>query len=183
MLRTLKPHPEFPSTQVTSIEIDLVRSGTRLELLYRLHGHIRDIRVPPPASPRRVDGLWQRTCFEAFLGTASGGPYYELNFSPSAEWAAYRLGTYRSQMSDATLAEPPAIRAHVGSDRLEVHVAVDLSGLAELPADGSWRMGLSAIVEETSGGRLFWALEHPPGEPDFHHKDCFALEVAAAAEP
>ena len=26
----------------------------------------------------------------------------------------------------------------------------------------------------------YWALAHPPGKPDFHHPDCFALELPAA---
>jgi hypothetical protein len=39
------------------------------------------------------------------------------------------------------------------------------------------RFGLAAVIEETSGRRSFWALAHPPGKPDFHHADCFTLEV------
>jgi hypothetical protein len=39
------------------------------------------------------------------------------------------------------------------------------------------RVGLAAVVEETSGHRSYWALAHPPGKPDFHHADCFTLEV------
>jgi hypothetical protein len=41
-----------------------------------------------------------------------------------------------------------------------------------------WRLGLSAIIEEASGQRSYWALAHPPGKPDFHHPDSFALEVS-----
>jgi hypothetical protein len=41
-----------------------------------------------------------------------------------------------------------------------------------------WRLGLSAIIEEASGRRSYWALAHPPGKPDFHHPDSFALRVS-----
>jgi hypothetical protein len=41
-------------------------------------------------------------------------------------------------------------------------------------------MGISAILVERDGRKSYWALAHPPGEPDFHHPDCFALELPAA---
>jgi hypothetical protein len=43
-----------------------------------------------------------------------------------------------------------------------------------------WRVGLSAVIEETSGRRSYWALAHPSGKPDFHHSDSFTLEVPQA---
>jgi hypothetical protein len=35
------------------------------------------------------------------------------------------------------------------------------------------------VIEEKSGLLSYWALKHPPGKPDFHHPDAFALEVEA----
>jgi hypothetical protein len=49
-----------------------------------------------------------------------------------------------------------------------------------LPKDGVWRLGLSAVIEETNGTISYWAVAHPPGKADFHHSDCFALELTAA---
>jgi hypothetical protein len=34
------------------------------------------------------------------------------------------------------------------------------------------------VIEEAGGGISYWALAHPPGRPDFHHADGFALELA-----
>ena len=44
----------------------------------------------------------------------------------------------------------------------------------------SWRLGLSAVIEDTNGHKSYWALAHPPGKPDFHHADCFAYELSPA---
>ena len=33
------------------------------------------------------------------------------------------------------------------------------------------------------GGISYWALAHPPGKPDFHHADGFALELSPGAQP
>ena len=40
-------------------------------------------------------------------------------------------------------------------------------------------IALSAVIEETDGTKSYWALRHPPGPPDFHHPDCFALRIPA----
>lgn len=55
---------------------------------------------------------------------------------------------------------------------------LDLDRLG-LPADAPWRLGLSAVIEETSGAKSYWALAHAPGKPDFHHPDAFALDLPA----
>jgi hypothetical protein len=36
---------------------------------------------------------------------------------------------------------------------------------------------VSAVVETLDGALSYWALRHPPGKPDFHHADSFALEL------
>jgi hypothetical protein len=33
------------------------------------------------------------------------------------------------------------------------------------------------VVEDYRGRLTYWALEHPPGKPDFHHPDSFAIEL------
>ena len=32
-------------------------------------------------------------------------------------------------------------------------------------------------IEEQDGRKSYWALAHPPGKPDFHHPDCFVLDL------
>jgi len=55
-----------------------------------------------------------------------------------------------------------------------------LDRLSSLPLDARWRLGLSALIEEPSGHKSYWALAHPPGKADFHHPDCFAHELFPA---
>jgi hypothetical protein len=64
--------------------------------------------------------------------------------------------------------------------RFELRAALALGRLPGLPGDAPWRLGLSAVIEEAGGGLSYWALAHPPGKADFHHSDCFALELPAA---
>ena len=100
-----------------------------------------------------------------------GAAYFEFNLSPSTEWAAYAFDGYRAGMRDLAMPAP-----RIGWDGAGLRAALDLSGLPPPP----WRVGLSAVIEETDGTKSWWALAHPVGKPDFHHPDCFVLEVPAA---
>ena len=60
-----------------------------------------------------------------------------------------------------------------------------LSAILDDPAlsDGrTWIAGICAVIEETDGTKSYWALAHPPGAPDFHHPDCFTLELPASPQ-
>ena len=48
---------------------------------------------------------------------------------------------------------------------------------APLNMDSAIEVGLSAVIEEQGGVLSYWALRHPPGKPDFHHRDSFAMEL------
>ena len=109
--------------------------------------------------------------------SAGEATYYEFNFSPSTEWAAYRFDRYREGMALLQLDVSPHIEFQTGP---ELVVEVDLD-LGQLP-NSALALGLSAVIEELDGTKSYWALRHPPGEkPDFHHPDCFAIELPPAS--
>ena len=144
-----------------------------LALHYRVEGRIGDLLLPATTLPARADELWQHSCLEAFLRGEDG--YHEINFSPSTQWAAYQFDHYRQGMRDADIASPN-IETITTADLFDLRVAIDLP-------PGANRLGLAAVIEEMSGRKSYWALAHPPGAPDFHHSDCFALDLAAAMQP
>lgn len=184
MRLTLKRHPDSRGQAATGIEVEAARlpSGT-LKLSYRVSGIISDLCIPPETVPRRTDALWRHTCFEAFLRAPQGAPYYELNLSPSTEWAAYRFGGYRAGMVIAHEIATPRSKVAWSSAEFELQTALELGRLTGLPSDAAWDAGLSAVIEEKSGHMSYWALAHPPGRADFHHPDCFAHTLPATVTP
>jgi len=181
MRRTLALHPASRCAAVSRIDVDITRvQPNGLILRYVATGHIGDVQLPPMTSSSRTDELWRHTCFEAFIRLATGVHYYELNFSPSTQWAAYGFSGYRNGMRALTEIEAPRIDVNTGDDRYILQASADLSRLAELPGDAAWRLGLSAVIEEKDGSLSYWALAHPKGRADFHHSDCFALELPRA---
>jgi hypothetical protein len=180
MRHALIPHLDSPSSAAKEIEVDIARpSAGMLVLRYAVTGKLGDLRLPPMAAPARGHELWQHSCFEAFLRAGPGASYYEFNFSPSLQWAAYGFDGYRSGMRVAH--EIGALHIEVQSDatQYELQAMLELDRLPDVPIDALWHLGLSAVIEDARG-KSYWALAHPPGKPDFHHPDCFALELAAA---
>jgi hypothetical protein len=180
MRRSLKLHPDSCSFTSAHIEVEIARPRVNILVLsYVVTGKISDIRMPPVvAAATRGDELWRHTCFEAFVRASLGAAYYEFNFAPSTHWAAYRFSDYRSGMRVADEITELPMEVRSSSENYALHVSLELTGLSALPRNASWRLGLSALLEHTNGRTSYWALAHPPGEPDFHHADCFAHEFS-----
>lgn len=154
------------------MDADLVRDGLNLKLVYILGGSPARLRLPHPTVPKRADGLWQHTCFEAFISVVGSPAYTELNFSPSGEWAAYRFTRYRDGMSNVDVA---ALLIACRQDRARLELSATIA-LKDLPS-GPLRIGLSAVIEDVDGNKSYWALAHPAAKPDFHDPASFILEL------
>ena len=174
-LLSLIPHPAFPPLSVKSVSVEITATDWCDVLLdYKIEGE--DVVIPEWQPSQRADGLWESTCFELFLRDPSAETYIEFNFSPSSLWAAYAFDGYRSGMRDLEMAVDP--HAEFDPERpLELSVDLDLSNTPNVAMFAS----ISAVIEAQDGTKSYWALAHPPGDmPDFHHPDCFVIEIPAA---
>lgn len=153
-----------------------------LAFSYTLIADIHQLLIPLAAAPKRVDGLWRHSCFEAFFGLNDSPGYYEFNFSPSSEWAAYRFRGYRDGRPLDYDALAPDISAERAADRLRLAATVRLDNLSVIQPGATLRIGLAAVIEATDGSLSYWALRHPSDKPDFHHPDSFVLELALPGE-
>jgi hypothetical protein len=177
----LLPHGT-PPAGIPAPWVRIGREGANLSMTFRLPGDTRRVRVSAPIEPlvkqseaRRADRLWEHTCFECFVRIDGADDYFEFNFSPSQQWAAYRFDSYRAGMRQADV-PIPVIVSTPWAKRLEVSAAVHLPEWGDRP----WLVNLAAVIEDVDGRTSYWALSHPPGKPDFHHPDCFTLELPAA---
>jgi hypothetical protein len=71
--------------------------------------------------------------------------YYELNFAPSTQWAAYRSADYRSGMTIASDIGAPRFKVQSDADSYELEASLDLDHLSN--RSSRWRLGLSAVIE------------------------------------
>ncbi len=170
-------HPDTPAVTVETIEVSTARlQNGRLWLRFHLEGQLDALELDKPRPPERTDGLWKSTCFEVFLGLNGETFYLEYNLAPSGRWAAYAFTDYRSGGSNLEVEATPEIFR----DASQGHFAIE----TEIILPVHWRdapidLNLTAVIEEAGGTKSYWALSHPPGKPDFHHRDCFALHLEA----
>ena len=156
------------------------RAGV-MAVRFDLQGAIDRLVLSPKRRAGRQDGLWRTTCCEIFLAGATGNDYAEINLSPSTRWAAYRFDTYRGPAKPLSLMTSPAILAGPDGDGWSLKARIDLAALDFLPA-GPLHANIAAVVE-TDAGISYWASRHGPGTPDFHHRDCFIVQIPAAWRP
>ena len=175
-------HPATPDDALTGItvQIDALTSDL-LVLYYKVTGDIDRLRLPAPAQSQSQDELWRHTCFEAFIALPGSDIYVEFNFSPSSEWAVYRFDGYRRGMTSLQPAAPPRVLCRRRNGHLEVDIDVHLGAIPELAQGGPLRLAAAAVMENDQGRMSYWALAHPPGKPDFHHRAGFALTLGGVA--
>ncbi len=152
-----------------------------MSLTFRVEGDLDRVLVPTSDRPGRRDGLWKHCCFEAFIAMAKGEPYLEINLSPSGDWAAYLFSGYRRDMKDAAI-PAPAVVGRAGQGGLSLSADLDLAGLGDIDPEQRLEIGLCAVIEAKDESLSYWALAHPSGPPDFHHRDCFVVQLPPAGQ-
>jgi len=169
-------HPETADTAIKALYIGvkaLYQHGD-LTLRYELMGELDNLLIPTNQLPLETNALWQHTCFEAFIAAEEEDAYHEFNFSPSGEWAAYAFDDYR--IPKAWRAQTaPAIHVARFDGQLVMTTVIANANLPANPLNKSYRLGLSCVLETKQGNLSYWALCHPSGKPDFHHRSGFTL--------
>jgi hypothetical protein len=180
MSEPLVPHRAgaLEAAVVLAAHVELA-TATTLRFDYRLTGPVGSLAIPQRLPPQRAEELWKHTCFEAFIAPGTGRAYYELNFSPSTQWAAYEFDAYRDGMRPLALAVPPQIIVATTAAGLRVTASMELATLPNAP--WPWRVGLTAVVDDRSGNRGYFALRHPRDKPDFHDAAGFTQSLDGSA--
>ena len=123
MRKELICHPHTPGKAVRSVAVDVSLSfEDGFALRYIVGGAIAGLVLPHGEgelviADSATRGLWESTCFEAFL-TEEGQPdYTEFNYGPDGRWACYQFDDYRSLLRTDELApwEMVARRELVGA--------------------------------------------------------------------
>lgn len=175
-LRPLQPFTPQPELAAFSLEAAAQLAGPNLQVQMRLQGPLEQLQLPEPTTAvERRDGLWQSTCFEAFVGQAAQPHYWEINLCPSGHWAVYALSGYRAGLqAEGRVQGLPFERRqrllHSGLSELELAFSLALP----LPAEpGPLEISATAVLEHRQLGCSYWAWRHCGNEADFHRRDSF----------
>lgn len=182
LARPLLPFQAEPQLQGLALNCTAEREPRGvLRLRYRLSGPLQQILLPPLSpAPCRRDGLWQSTCFEAFLGRQGEANYWEINLAPSGDWNLYALSGYRNNLQpEARVNRLPFTQNRQPSDpaepdglqQLDLELVLDLREWMD--ADAPLELSATAVMEHQTFGCSYWAWQHTGADADFHRRDSF----------
>jgi hypothetical protein len=171
-------HPQSATSAVEQIVAGATRQADGVSFYFAVVGDMTRILAPEGADDlERRDELWRTTCFEAFVRSGDDEGYMEFNFSTSNYWAAYQFDRYREGMRSPDMIEPVFDVDRDTPGRLMLFAFLHDGQVMDFPADRPLKIALTAVIEEMDGTKSYWSLAHPPGAPDFHHAENFALEL------
>ncbi len=170
----LKPHANYQNPSIQSLQASITRTNyQQLHLQYILSANLEQLVIAAPSNPSFQDRLWEHTCFELFIQQQGETAYYEYNFSPSSQWAAYGFNDYR-QINNWQAKTTPIITSNQSATLLQLDVQLDLP---ESLYHQALSVGLTAVLETRNNELSYWALKHPQKQPDFHDKNGFILTL------
>lgn len=163
---------------------------------FQLSGPLQQLRIPSQAElAKRRDGLWQSTCFEAFVGVRGQKAYWEINLCPSGHWNVYALADYRQDLRPETAVQSLPFERQQWREADEQHhlaltfalpLQVNASGLiwgpptpqanaAMQPRAAELELSATAVLDHHHHGCSYWAWRHSGSEADFHQRSSFLL--------
>ena len=170
----LVPYAEGDSVERIDGSFEL--NDHEVDCRWTLTGAVDRIRFPGrTAAPGRVMSLWEHTCFEFFIGGANEAGYYEFNLSPSGDWNSFAFTDLRTGMAETDeLVCTSSAAERLSPETLQVSVRAYFT-----PPNGirQWRIGISAVIEQEDGQRLYYALSHDGGRPDFHRRSNHRIRI------
>lgn len=169
----LERHPQSQVDAIERICVGYVLRSAVWKLAFEVFGDIDALDLPPVHRIQPGQDLWQHSCFELFVAQ-SNQHYREFNFAPDGRYAAMDFSGYRQGLRP--LKQPMLAQAESWCTAKRYRLDLELSEAAR--PDMAKHAGLSAIVQDKAGHTSWWALQHPPGKPDFHHIAAFYIPLA-----
>ena len=135
----LHPHAGCTQTPAGQIEAHLTLNENSLQFVFLVQFKDTPLRLPPlrnvQALGQRRDGLWQRTCCEAFIAATGQPGYLEFNFAPDGDWACYAFADYRQAITQPQQQSSPLISCQKLTDGFRLSAQVVAAGRDQI---GLW---------------------------------------------
>jgi hypothetical protein len=167
------PRPSGPAALRLTLELDAPPTDPPGNLLLPDAGSA--------TAGQRLDGLWQHTCLECFLGAAGQEAYWEFNLAPGGDWNVYALDGYRQGLRPEPSVEHLPFDCRWQSSttgglqlQLQLQAALPPRLAAQLASSNTvggkpaLEWNVTAVLEQCDGTLSYWAVAHRPEPADFH---------------
>lgn len=160
----LTPFGTLPEAQLFALRATVGIENSLLKVCWNLRGPLDELILPTrSSSPARLEGLWEKTCFEVFYKKRGSSQYEEWNFSSSGDWAHFSFFAPRQRSSESI--EVDHSTRFMLNTNLECQLEASI-GLNISPMD--LEFNLSCVLEHSTRAKSYWATKHGSARPDFH---------------
>ncbi len=148
---------------------------------YRIRGDIDRPRLPPQAASKFQDLLWSKPAWKRSSASPTATPTSNSTSRPRASGRCIDSKPIGKDVTSLNPLPPPRVIVRRHGEELEADIDIHLGAIPGLTAaeikGRELRLAVSAVMQSDQGVISYWALAHPPGKPDFHHRDGFALRA------
>jgi hypothetical protein len=175
----LIPFSRSSGSSELTLKVQVERIHSALVCEFHLIGDIENIIFSSlHKNPQRRDRLWETTCFEAFVTLKQDPSYWEFNAAPSGDWNLYAFKKYRlAKDAIQSVQNVPKIQFTQMARECRAKVSLDLASLLLQDQSADIYLGLTAVIENKSHEKSYWAIEHRGAQPDFHMSESFSLRI------
>jgi hypothetical protein len=172
-LQPFSSNQQQPNIKITG---KISRLSKKLTINYTLSGDISAVDITPPShTPVRKFELWEKTCFEFFIGIKDSPQYWEFNLSPAGHWNIYSFDNYRQGMKEETAFSLLPFTVENLSDSILLTLEVDLNKIVS--QETRIEVAITTVIKDKNNQFSYWALIHKGKEPNFHLRDSFMMEL------
>jgi hypothetical protein len=173
---SLQPFPYNQPQPNLKIAGNITRIANKLKINYTLSGDISAVDITPPShTPVRKFELWEKTCFEFFIGIKDSPQYWEFNLSPAGHWNIYSFDNYRQGMKEETAFSLLPFTVENFSDSILLSLEVDLDKI--IIEEKTIEVAITTVIQDKNNQFSYWALIHKGEEANFHLRDSFMIEL------
>ena len=150
------------------VKVEVSGEQNSLSLRFEVTGNLAQLKALPVISKSHfVPGteLYKKTCFELFFFDPQSTRYFELNVSPTAEYANLIFNRYREPTPQKmVLLKPSHFVSTLTSSEYCAQFKVGVN------FQGDFLLSPTVVLETSDRKLLYYALAHAnPDGPDFHN--------------
>jgi hypothetical protein len=170
LMHELKPFGDSLNTVNTTVSVQ----GTILEVKYQVKlSSFLDLWDKEDAVLTRKIGLWEGTCFEAFIQDSESNEYLEFNFSGTGYWNVFHFLKRDQKLEEYLPLKLTKHRFTTEPKHREFIFSFDLGQMPFIQDCTNLKIGTTCILVNEDQEKEYFAISHHREKPDFHDPRSF----------
>lgn len=166
----LQPFQE--SIQKVRCQISQQKEEIKISYEVELSGYI-ELWEKLNSSLERKIGLWEGTCFEAFIKDPKSERYLEFNFSGTGLWNCFYFEEKGQELKEHVSLQISSHRFISRPRKRIFSFSIPKKDIDFLMSNHQLDIGLSTILMDDDEHKEYFSIKHLKDKPDFHDENTY----------